>query len=357
MNGATDSSNSQLDHRLLADVLNGLEDGVIVVTRDFHIDFVNRKALEMFPFQTTPVGRLLIELVQQESINTVVAKCIDTGKAVKERLHLPGPARRVLLVSVAPVDQDRVQAILRDETRQFEIEQVRRDFVANASHELRTPLTIINGYLENLLQEDGLEDRESTVRFLKTMKKHGDRIASLIEDMLTISKLESSSASIKQERFPLRRCVEETLDRLAPKIDSRRIRIDVDIADDVHLVGDKFYWDQIFFNLMDNALKYNPSGELAISITHQRNENGDEEIRVGDNGIGISRKDLPYVFARFYRSENRPLGSIKGTGLGLSIVRRAVEAHGGEITLVSRPGLETVFGIRVPGARKSVKET
>ena len=338
------------EQEILIGILDVLEDAVIVIDRATHVEFVNRRARQMFPSLSKPVGRLLIEVVQQESISSLAAEGIRLVTPIRRELVLPGPRRIVLVTSVAPVSEsgERFGVILRDETRRYETEQVRKDFVANASHELRTPLTIINGYLENLLDEAGLEDSAMARQMLQTMKKHGDRIASIVEDMLTISKLESSASSLLAKSFSLASCVGDVVDRLAPKLDRSRVTITRDIPGDVVLWGDRYYWDQVFFNLLDNALKYNPTGPLEIAIRYRRTAEGDHEIRVSDNGIGISRKDLPYVFNRFYRSEYQPHQSVKGTGLGLSIVKRSVEAHHGEVWLTSTPGVETEFTIRVP---------
>ncbi|HUF63094.1 MAG TPA: ATP-binding protein [Verrucomicrobiales bacterium] len=336
----------------LKNILDGLEDAVIVFDREQHVDFINLRGLELFPFHREPRGRLLIEIVRHESLVGLAEECIRSGIPAKRNIEIPGPQKRVFLASAAALDrpQTRFRLIVRDETVSYETEQVRRDFVANASHELRTPLTIINGYLENLLESDVLDYPVTARHFLETMRKHGGRIASIIEDMLTISRLESAAASLRRKPFSLRACVEEVIDRLGPKIPPDRIRLHIEIPPETRIVGDRFYWDQIFFNLLENALKYNPEGPLEITVSFSPGDKADV-IRIKDDGIGISRKDAPFVFARFYRSENQPRSGVKGTGLGLSIVRRAVEAHGGEITLESVPGIHTTFTIRLPRSR------
>ncbi len=341
----------------LKNILDGLEDAVIVFDREQRVDFINLRGLELFPFHREPRGRLLIELVRHEGLVGLAEECIRSGLPAKRNIEIPGPHKRVFLASAAALDRPRTRfrLIVRDETVSHETEQVRRDFVANASHELRTPLTIINGYLENLLESDVLEHPATARHFLETMRKHGERIASIIEDMLTISRLESASASLQRKPFGLRSCVEEVIDRLAPKIPPDRIHIDIQIPPEAHIVGDRFYWDQIFFNLLENAIKYNQEGPLNVAVSFFPGDKADV-IRISDDGMGISRKDVPFVFARFYRSENQPRSGVKGTGLGLSIVRRAVEAHGGEITLESVPGVQTTFTIRLPRHRPALTQ-
>jgi signal transduction histidine kinase len=188
---------------------------------------------------------------------------------------------------------------------------------------------------------------------LITMQKHGERIARIVEDMLTLSKFESVGekgiAGLRAASFSCRECAEDVIERLAPLVEEKcaRFRLHFPPAGADQIKGDRFYWDQIFFNLIENALKENKPGNLEIAVTMAR-EDAASVIRIADNGIGIPRADLPFIFKRFYRVAKHHSQKIKGTGLGLSIVRRAVESHGGTISVDSTLGLETVFTIRLP---------
>jgi two-component system phosphate regulon sensor histidine kinase PhoR len=226
-------------------------------------------------------------------------------------------------------------------------EQVRKDFVANASHELRTPLTLINGYIETL--EDGLiEDEEASKRSLAVMRKHSERLVRIIEDMLTISKLERAASRLSLEPFDVSECASDVIDHLAPLIEEKEAKVVLDIPDDGRSMhGDRFYWDQVFMNLIENALKENQRPGLCVTVSFKR-EGGQNVIKIRDDGVGIPRADLPFVFKRFFRGAKHHSQEIKGTGLGLSIVKRAVEAHGGSISVESTPGMKTVFTITVP---------
>ena len=238
-------------------------------------------------------------------------------------------------------------------TAEHQLEQVRKDFVANASHELRTPLAIINGYLENLLDNDMIEEPEMARRFLTIMRKHADRISHIVEDMLVISRLESGEANaLKIEPFRFGSCIKDVLERLESVIQNQNAAITVTLPDpELVIHGDRFYWTQVLFNLVENALKQNPHNGLHVEIGC---EPAGEAIRiwVSDNGVGIPSADLPHIFRRFFRVEkHHSQQEIKGTGLGLSIVKRAIEAHGGAIGVTSVPGRETQFLITVPKAR------
>ena len=265
------------------------------------------------------------------------------------------------MIDAAPlesyIDEGLTRVVIRDVTTEYQADQVRRDFVANASHELRTPMAIINGYLENLLDDNLLEEPETARKFLETMNKHGQRISRLIEDMLVISKMESGDAMLLNlEEFRIKECVQDVCDRLEPMISKQKAVVDIDvIPEDLTIKADRFYWTQIIFNLVENALKQNPEEVLKVSIKAEQLD-GAVRMSVCDDGVGIPAEDLPYVFKRFFRVEKHHTQSdIKGTGLGLSIVRRAVEAHGGEIGASSIPGQETCFHITIP--EKEVKLT
>ncbi len=234
-----------------------------------------------------------------------------------------------------------------DITEQTLAEQVRKDFVANASHELRTPLTLINGYIETL-QSGLIKDETALRRCLDVMEKHGKRIIRIIEDMLTISRLENGSSALNLEAFTARSCAQDALDHLSPMLEGRDARINLDFPPDGgQMVGDRFYWDQVFTNLLENSIKENPNPGLILKVTGQWFADHCL-LTISDNGIGIAAHDLPFVFKRFFRGHKHHSPEIKGTGLGLSIVRRTVEAHGGTIDLTSTPGVETTFRIRVP---------
>lgn len=349
---------------VLESVLEGLGDSCLLVNDKQEIVFANHETHDLFRTSGQLHGRPLSELIQDSHILSFVGRVAVGNRWQEEEFRVGllrdgGVEERYLVVSAAPVrlygqdKPDHLRVVIRDETDRHETEQIRKDFVANASHELRTPLSIINGYLENLL--DGvIDDPVMTLKSLQTMQKHGERIARIVEDMLTLSKFESASeggpASLRQSSFSCRECVEDVVDRLAPKFEEKKARVELQFpADGLDIIdADRFYWDQIFFNLIENALKENQAdGKLVVTISFARTP-GAAVIRIRDNGVGIPRADLPFIFKRFYRVAKHHSQAIKGTGLGLSIVRRAIESHGGTIAVDSTLGVETIFTIRLP---------
>lgn len=347
---------------MLDRLANGIEDGLLIVSPDLSVIYMNQGAVRFLPVSSASVGRPLLECVRDHRVVDFVTSAQQEGRRVRKEMiqssgDLAGPAEsRVFSVEVAPLS-DEVQpgltlpllVILRDETEKRALEKIRRDFVANASHELRTPLSIIAGYLENLLSGD-ISDAAQQKRAFNLMKKHGDRLARIVEDMLVISRLESGEREpLRLEQIDLQACAADVAQLLSHTIATTGAKVTVSVEDGTSPIveGDRYYWEQVFFNLIENALKENPGRGLEVTV-HIVRVADDLVVTIRDNGVGIPSADLPFVFKRFYRVSSHRSKQIKGTGLGLSIVKRAVEAHHGTISLKSQPGIETVFTIRVP---------
>ena len=240
-----------------------------------------------------------------------------------------------------------------DITEEHRTQIIRRDFVANASHELRTPLTLILGYLETLLDDpETAQDDDMRQRSLGIMKRHADRMSRLVADMLTLSRVESpDSGYLKQESFDLVQLADEVTQRLSATANRQDAQLRLAISPQPYpMWGDSFYWSQVLFNLLENALKNNPEPGLQVELSARVTANGNRQICVTDNGRGIASEAIPFIFNRFYRADTT--GKVKGTGLGLAIVKHAVEAHGGSITAESAPGKRTTFIISLPPDQK-----
>ncbi|MDF1824213.1 MAG: ATP-binding protein [Verrucomicrobiales bacterium] len=353
----------------LETLLNEIKDPIFILDSNREIRFLNESARQLFPSDQPYMARAFIDVCRDHRVFDTLVLADEVGAKVSDNIVLrkaePGTGRMQeinLLVEAEPLvfhgsnsDPDRGSwVLLRDVTNELETEQIRQDFVANASHELRTPLSIINGYLESMDDPDTDLNQELYRRAVRTMKKHGERIARIIEDMLMISKLENADNLLNHEPFSLRDSAEEMVSQLMPIIDEKHARVSIKsdpVNGDWILVGDRFYWDQIFFNLIENALKQNPEPGLNIKIRFRENK-GRYLISICDDGIGIPSADVPLVFKRFYRVEKHH-ATIKtaGTGLGLSIVKRAIEAHHGTVNLESEPGVKTEFVISVPATK------
>jgi len=345
-------------------LLDALGDAFLLVDPEGYIRFTNAAARKLFG-QRELIGRPIRETFLDPRLSQDLLHCLETGEPTQAQVVLPQQASprgdletrgtNAWIIDAARLISPEgsvpyTRVIIRDVTTEHQTEQIRKDFVANASHELRTPMAIINGYLENLIDDDMVDDSAVARRFLTVMRKHADRISRIVEDMLVISRLESGeAAALRLEPFRLRSCINDVIERLESVLRNQQAKILVLMPDEeLTLMGDRFYWTQVLFNLVENALKQNPHPGLLVEIgcesaaEHHR-------IWVTDNGIGIPSADLPHIFRRFYRvAKHHSQQEIKGTGLGLSIVKRAIEAHGGTIAVTSVPGRETRFLITIP---------
>lgn len=315
------------------------------------VEMANANAAELVGMET-PVHTNLLRLLPEGELRTFLQQ-VCTGLETERRdINIPrGEEVRTYRAKATPL-QNRgrhIGVVFLDVTEERRTQIIRRDFVANASHELRTPLTLIIGYLDALLDDpDVADDAAIRQRSLGIMKRHADRMVRLISDMLMLSRVDVPEAGyLKHESFDLRQLAEDVILRLQPMIDEKKARVELALTpQSFAMYGDSFYWSQVIFNLMENALKNNSAPGLEVCLKARVEADGSRVITVEDNGVGIAPESLPYIFNRFYRADST--GKIKGTGLGLAIVRHAVESHGGSICAESTPGQRTVFTIKLP---------
>jgi len=232
--------------------------------------------------------------------------------------------------------------VFRDLTRIKQLENTRQEFVANVSHELRTPLSLIKGFVETLL-EGAKNDPDLTSRFLKTIEKHTDRLTYLIEDLLTISRLESGEVLLNLQALDLREEIERVKEDLQSRAREKQISILNEVPEHSVAKADSDRLQQVFFNLIENAIKYGRTeGHVWISAG-VRPKDGMMEVSVRDDGPGIPPEGRERVFERFYRVDRARSRDTGGTGLGLAIVKHIVQAHGGEVWMTSGVGEGTTF--------------
>ena len=326
----------------------------LLIRRSGRLVMANSNAGQLLGINTGHSVNLLRYLPESE-LRSLIQKAAVCAEQARYTLTIPlNGEERVYRAKVTPLQTEEalIGIVFHDITELHRTQVIRREFVANASHELRTPLTIIRGYLESLTDDTEMAaDTEARTHALRLMKKHADRIVRLVEDMLTISRLENAEKGyLRMDDFEFTAVAQEVLARLESMAHAQQATLSCHLpADGLTLHGDKFYWAQILFNLMENALKNNPAPGLCVDLTATQNEMG-TIISVTDNGVGIPAEHLPFIFNRFYRANTS--ASIKGTGLGLSIVRHAVEAHGGTITAESVPKQRTVFTLTLPDREK-----
>ena len=336
--------------------LGSLQEAVLVVDRRNHIMLANKALQQIFPKAVQIIDqRLEVVLHSVAFLNYVEAVRNREAEPQFPIEFVEGDDTRWVEVTgstIPPLDGGRGEwalFVLHDITRQKMLELVRKEFVANVSHELRTPLSVIKGYVETLV--DGHHEMPETDRskFLDTIHRHTERLNSLLEDLLTLSRLGSINPGLRRESTDLDALIHGIVEdyRSRPVAVAHQISCETDSAIETLLI-DPLKFTQVFANLLDNALKYTPPGStIAISAQRQSTE---IEIRVTDNGPGIPERDLPHIFERFYRVEKGRSREKGGTGLGLSIVKHIVQLHSGAVRVESGAGQGTAFVITLPSS-------
>ncbi len=334
--------------------LGSLQEAVLIVDEGNHILLANRALQAIFPAATDILGRRL-ELVLHSRTFLDYVETVRAGRAQPQTAFEFAKGSDSVWAEVTgalipPLDGQKTQwalFVLHDITHQRKLEGVRRDFVANVSHELRTPLSVIKGYTETLVdghRDMPVEDRE---RFLRTIQRHADRLNSLLEDLLVLSRLESANPGLAPEPIALAKLIADVMDdyRSRPAALDRRLASEIDPAIG-ELPLDPLKITQVLENLLDNALKYTPPGS-AIDVT-ARLRDAEIIVCVRDSGPGIPAEDLPHIFERFYRVDKGRSREKGGTGLGLSIAKHIVQLHGGRVWVESRLGEGASFFFSLP---------
>jgi two-component system phosphate regulon sensor histidine kinase PhoR len=334
-------------------------EGVLLVDAAGRLQFTNTACRRFFDLEADVRGRTLLEAFRCNDLSAVAAEAAKAGRVNGKELELEGglEARLLQVNAVALVGPegrpDGVLMVLHDATRLRQLESTRREFVANVSHELRTPLSLIKGSVETLL--DGAASQPAIAsKFLDIIDRHCDRLTFLIEDLLTLSRLESGQLAINYDTVPLRDHVSEVFDDFHRKADDRGVKLFNDVPDGLHARADSDRLDQVLSNLIDNAIKYGRPGGT-VRIEGREVPGGDLiEMAVADDGPGIPTEAAERVFERFYRVDTARSREQGGTGLGLSIVKHIIQAHGGEVRLETAPGKGAAFRFTLPAVLPSV---
>ncbi len=340
------------DDQQLRAVLEAMVEGVLVVDTRGVILLANSRLRDLFDVQGELVGRPLLECVRNADLDEILVEAANTREAVGRMISLADPRKRTLQVLAAPFPSEGERigtvAVCHDTTELVRLEEVRRDFVANASHELRTPLAAIRGFAETLIESDSLasEDRKS---YLEVIHRHALRLGAIVEDLLELSTIESRTSKLAIGPVDVASVAESWIADSRLRLEERNIQVTSQVEGVPIALADPRAVDQVLGNLLDNAMKYTePGGSIAVKI-----EARGERVRlsISDTGIGIPAEDLGRIFERFYRVDRARSRALGGTGLGLSIVKHLVQAMRGEITVASDPGRGSTFTFVLPRAK------
>ena len=333
----------------LSVILDTMADGVIVVNSNGQVELMNLSAEWMLESPNREADRIqLAEVVRDHGILQLVSEARATRQTRQAELELVH-RRRFLNVIATPLSEGSDEGVLltlQDVTRLWQVETTRREFVSNVSHELRSPLAAIRAMTETL-QDGALNDTDTAHDFLTRILNDTQRMTTMVNDLLELSRLESGQAPIHLAPVSLESVVAEIESRFDVSPDHERLKLETNVPDGIPLVmGEADKLNQVLANLVENAVKVTGDGGL-ISISANATDRW-VEVKVSDNGIGIAREHLPHVFERFYKVDRSRRDG--GTGLGLAIVKHLVQAHGGDIKVESVEGEGSAFSFTLPRA-------
>ncbi len=357
MSGRLKTTFQQLQHdrEQLRTILSGMVEGVIAIDDRRRVLFANDRAGQLLEFDPQKaVNEQLADVTRLAPFHAVVEKGLAAPEPHREAFDLPGVLPRHLAVYVSRFTGHGMPGavvVIDDTTDVRQAERMRQDFVANASHELKTPLAVIKSNVEALI-DGAAQDPEACAAFLDQVAREADRLADLIKDMLSLSKIESGSLALEPRAVPLGRAIEDCVERHHARAETKTLTMvekpPADVSPDVPAWADPDALRQVMDNLVDNAIKYTPNGGR---ITVRWGATADTvSFEVEDTGVGIPEADVNRVFERFYRVDKARGREQGSTGLGLSIVKHLVQAMRGQVRVNSKPGKGTTFRVTLPRA-------
>ena len=332
-------------------VLSSMFEGIMITDGRGEILLVNPSVRKLFLIESSPEGRKPLEVIRNNVIQEIVDKVLTKNrKIVTQEVKIDLPGEKTILINGVPIIKGNViegaVLVFHDITELKRLEEIRKDLVANVSHELRTPVSSIKGYAETLL-EGKVENEDTKKEFLNIIYQDSNRLANLIDDLLDLSKIESDKMKMEFEPVEIPPLLNRCISILEKSAKDKLIAIKSNVPGNLpKVLGDQGRLLQVLLNLLDNAIKYTPEG-MSVTISAARKENV-VQIDISDTGIGISEKDLPRIFERFYRVDKARSRELGGTGLGLSIVKHIVQAHNGQVWVQSILDLGSTFSFTIP---------
>ncbi len=348
-------------NHVLSQVMSQMQNGIIAVDEGMNVIFITSVAKKLLGIVGNPEYKNVNEVSKDVKLDEVFTEAMRQGGVYTNEVAARtavGRGHRPLRLYVSPMRQDdRVVgalAIVEDITELRRLEQVRTDFAANVSHELKTPLTSIRGFVETL-QAGAIDHPEMAHKFLNIIMMETERLTRLINDILSISKLESGNDEVATERIRLDKKACDVCDMLSIHAQEKEVTLNYRLnSEPVFIIGNPDRVEQLLINLTENAIKYNkPGGSVTVQVFKSDSE---ANITISDTGIGIAEENLPRLFERFYRVDKGRSRQMGGTGLGLAIVKHIVRSMNGEIEVHSKLGEGTEFLITLPLAPKENPE-
>ena len=359
---------SQEERHKMEEILRNMSDGLMLMDTKGKIVICNSAVKKFFGLELDIEGKPLIETLRSAELTNILSETIRNKEIMVKEIEITYPKQLYLIATAIPFyyppENQNISGIilsLHDITRLKQLEDVRKDFVANVSHEIKTPITAIKGFAETLL-EGAIDDRENALKFLQTIKNHSERLNSLVDDLLTLSSIELGAIRIEKRSVNINTVADTVLTTLSDKASAKGLYLKKSFpAEPLEIYADKDRLVQILLNLVDNSIKFTEKGGVTVRVNSEqltvnsKKLNTDDyslttnrdfiEISVEDTGIGIPKQHLSRLGERFYRVDRSRSRELGGTGLGLAIVKHLVKAHGWEMEIESTPNKGTKIQI------------
>ncbi len=339
--------------RELEAVHTSMQEGVIAIDKDQRIITINQAAAKIFGFDARDLkNRYILEVARTLEFQKFIQNALETHEPVEEDILIAGDEDLILNIHSSALYNTHNQRmgtliIFHDITRIRRLEKMQKDFAANVSHELKTPLTSIKGFIETLQEIISANNTKEAGKFLDIIEKNVNRMVALINDLLSLSRLERLQGTpILFEHHNLASLICGAVNSCESGIQAKNITLNVDCPEDMTLLADPLLMEQAILNLVDNAVKYSPENSV-IDISVKKSDVF-TNIIVEDNGCGIEKEHLPKIFNRFYRVDRSRSREDGGTGLGLAIVKHIVQYHNGKIDVQSARNKGSAFKISIP---------
>ncbi len=344
-------------------VFSGMADSVVAIDADKNIIRMNQAASGLFMLSADSVkGKPAQGVIR----NTQLLELIDytlahNSQQEKEVTVFSGTDPITLQTHAMPLRDEKgasvgVLLVMNDLTKLNRLENIRQDFVANVSHELKTPITVIKGYIETLL-DGALAEQDTARSFLAVAAAQANRLDAIVDDLLTLSRIEDKSSREKVQTSPAsaRQVLENAVEACAPLAEEKRLQFEVECAPELSAPMNQPLLEQALINLLNNAIAYSPAGStvrLFCRVSKKADGSSLLHLSVSDKGPGIGKEHLPRIFERFYRCDRARSRDMGGTGLGLAIVKHIVQAHNGTVEVESILGKGSTFTITLPGVEE-----
>ncbi len=330
-------TNSQKDE--LNKIISSIQEGLVVIDNNGLI-ILSNDSFKLITGYEALIGKHYWEVIRDNQANKTIKKMIESEINITAEIELKND---FFICSANHInDKSELVLIFNNISELKKLEYIKRDFVVNVSHELRTPLTVIKGYIETI--EDDIEEKNK--KYISIIKNHTNRLINIVQDLLTVSQLEDINVKLDISDIDLNSLFENLNNTFEQKLKTKNITLSIDYNNNIHgFMADAFKLEQMFINLIDNAIKYTEKGSIQISASP---ESDHIKFVISDTGIGIPIKDQDRIFERFYTVDKSRSRQLAGTGLGLSIVKHIVNLHRGKIFLESESDKGSRFTVLLP---------